>query len=250
MSVTENAVKHHLELWPDMPFTGGGPDPEMIELFDNFAMDEVIEQNDLPTQTRIAVILASCLATGGISEYRMMVAAALQSGMSAEAVKEVLYQALPYLGMNVVLEFLQATNETLEARGVELPLESGSTTTRETRFEEGVALQKRIFGDEAIDSMRSNAPEGQAHIQDFLSEYCFGDFCSRRFLDVQTRELVTFSFLASLGCAESQLRAHVQGNLNLGTTKQTLVDVITELIPYIGFPKSLNALGIVNEVCK
>jgi 4-carboxymuconolactone decarboxylase len=104
--------------------------------------------------------------------------------------KEILYQAVPYVGIAKVLDFIHATNEVLRARGVELPLEGQSTTTPETRYERGLALQKEIFGDR-IDRMYEASPTGQRHIQELLSANCFGDYWTRRGLDTKTRELLT-----------------------------------------------------------
>jgi 4-carboxymuconolactone decarboxylase len=103
----------------------------------------------------------------------------------------------------------------LQARGVELPLESQSTTTSETRLEKGLALQKEIFGD-GMDKMYEASPDDQRHIQRYLSANCFGDYLTRSGLDTKTRELLTFSMLAALGGAEPQLKGHVRGNLDVG----------------------------------
>ena len=61
-------------------------------------------------------------------------------------------------------------------------------------------------------------------------------------------ELITFTFIATLGGCENQLRGHTQGNLAVGNTKETLISAITLILPYIGFPRALNALAIVNEI--
>lgn len=135
----------------------------------------------------------------------------------------------------------------LEARGVGLPLEGQSTTTPADRFEKGLAVQRSIFGAGHIDAMRS-APENQKHIQQYLSDNCFGDFLTRGGLDVKTRELVTFSLLVSLGGCEPQVKGHIAGNVNLGNDKAVLLAVVTQLLPYIGYPRTLNAIGCLNEV--
>lgn len=62
------------------------------------------------------------------------------------------------------------------------------------------------------------------------------------------RELLTFSMLLSLGGCESQLKGHTQGNLNLGNDKDMLLSVITQLVPYVGYPRAPNALRGLNEV--
>jgi 4-carboxymuconolactone decarboxylase len=161
--------------------------------------------------------------------------------------KEILYQSVPYVGIAKVIDFIYATNEIFTERGIELPLERQSTTTPETRYEEGLALQKSIFG-KRIDNAYKSSPDDQLHIQEYLSANCFGDYYTRNGLDIKTRELVTFSILVALGGAESQLKGHIQGNINVGNDKEKLLNVITQLLPYVGYPKTLNALRCLNEV--
>ena len=67
--------------------------------------------------------------------------------------------------------------------------------------------------------------------------------------DIQ-RELITFTFITTLGGCENQLRGHIQGNLSVGNDKEKLISAITVMLPYIGFPRSLNAISIVNEICE
>jgi 4-carboxymuconolactone decarboxylase len=62
------------------------------------------------------------------------------------------------------------------------------------------------------------------------------------------RELVTFSIILSLGGCEPQLKGHIQGNVNIGNDKQTLLNVVTQLLPYVGYPRTLNAIRCLNEV--
>ena len=65
---------------------------------------------------------------------------------------------------------------------------------------------------------------------------------------MKTRELVTFSLLVSLGGCEPQVKGHIAGNVNLGNDKAVLLAVVTQLLPYIGYPRSLNAIGCLKEV--
>jgi 4-carboxymuconolactone decarboxylase len=145
------------------------------------------------------------------------------------------------------LIFLHATNEIFESRGIKLPVEGQSTTTPETRFEEGIRLQKAIFGG-MIDKMYQELPANQIHIQKYLSANCFGAYMTRNGLDTKTRELLTFALLLSLGGCESQLKGHIQGNINVGNDKTTLIDMVIQLLPYVGYPRTLNAIRCLNEV--
>jgi 4-carboxymuconolactone decarboxylase len=245
--LTEAAIRNHEELFPGYVSKVKETDPELIGVFENFAFDEVLRHGDLDVKTRVMVILASTLGSQALGEYKVMLGAALNVGVTPVEAKEILYQAVPYVGMAKVLDFIHATNDVLTARGVALPLEGQSTTTPETRYERGLALQKEIFGDR-IEQMDQAAPAGQRHVQHLLSANCFGDHWTRSGLDTRTRELLTFSMLAAMGGVEPQLKGHVQGNLNVGNDKERLVAVLTQLLPYIGYPRTLSALACVNEV--
>lgn len=226
----------------------GAKDPELFEIFDNFVLGEVLGHGGLDARMRLMCILASNVASQGRAAFRATLDAALGAGVTPVEVKEVLYQAVPYVGMAKVADFIGAANDVLEARGVGLPLEGQSTTTPADRFEKGLAVQRSIFGAGHIDAMREAAPENQKHIQQYLSDNCFGDFLTRGVLDVKTRELVTFSLLVSLGGCEPQVKGHIAGNVNLGNDKAVLLAVVTQLLPYIGYPRTLNAIGCLNEV--
>jgi 4-carboxymuconolactone decarboxylase len=150
--------------------------------------------------------------------------------------------------MAKVFDFLHATNDVLTERGVDLPLPGQSTTTPETRAEKGLAVQKQIVGTETVDALYASAPPDEQHIQHYLSANCFGDHLTRTGIDVPTRELLTFAVLVSLGGCEPQVKGHVAANLNVGNDRNRLVEVLPQLIPFIGYPRTLNGLRVLDEV--
>ena len=221
-------------------------DPELDDIFSNFTK-EVQEYGALDIKTRLMVTLASNIASQAQAEYRITLESALNEGIAPIEIKEILYQSVAYAGMAKVRDFIGITNDILLARGVRLPLEGQSVVSSETRFNKGLELQKSIFG-ERIEQMHKNAPDNQKHIQRYLSANCFGDYQTRSGLNVKTRELITFSILVSLGGCESQVKSHIQGNVNVGNNKDTLLAVVTQLLPFIGYPRTLNAIACLNEV--
>jgi 4-carboxymuconolactone decarboxylase len=247
MAVSDEAQLNHDELFPGRVSRLKQTDPELIEYFDNFAFGEVLREGNLDVRTRLMVQLGSMIACQALAEYQVMVGAALSNGVTPVEVKEIVYQAVPYVGMARVYDFLHATNSVLTERGVELPLPGQSTTTPETRADDGLAVQIRIIGADRVDSLYAGAPADQAHIQRFLSANCFGDHYTRTGLDLRTRELLTFAMLVSLGGCEPQVAGHVAANLNVGNDRTVLVDTLTQLLPYIGYPRTLNGLRVVNE---
>ncbi|MEV4112110.1 carboxymuconolactone decarboxylase family protein [Nonomuraea sp. NPDC049695] len=248
MAISDAARRHHDELFPGHVSTLARTDPELVEVFDNFAFDEVLRHGSLDTRTRLMVQLASMIACQAVNEYRVMLGAALTAGVTPVEVKEIVYQAVPYVGMAKVFDFLHATNDVLTERGVELPLPGQSTTTPDTRLERGLAVQKQIVGAARVEALHASAPEDEQHIQRYLSAHCFGDHLTRDGLDVPMRELLTFAVLVSLGGCEPQVKGHVAANLNVGNDRVRLIEVLTQLIPFIGYPRTLNALRVLDEV--
>src|SRR4051794_37893688 len=132
------------------------------------------------------------IAAQAVSEYRVMLGAALTAGVTPVEAKEVLYQAVPYVGMAKVFDFLHATNDVLTERGIELPLPAQSTTTPQNRAERGLEVQEQIVGADTVKALYAGAPDDTQHVQRFLTENCFGDHLTRGALDLPTRELLTF----------------------------------------------------------
>lgn len=216
-------------------------DPEFYELFCNFAYGEVLSEHSLPDRTRHLAILAALLGCGGQEAFASQVTAALNFGVTATEIKEVAYQAVAYLGLGRVLPFLNIANERLVRAGVQLPLEGQTRVSPQSRVEEGEAVQVRIFGE----GMRGFAAKG--HINRWLSGNCFGDYYTRGGLSDRDREMITFCFLAAQGGCEPQLRSHAAANMRIGNDREFLVCVVSQCLPYVGYPRSLNAIACINE---
>lgn len=252
--ITEFAKNYNEKMFPDYISKFLETDPEFIERFNNFAFDEVIKQTNegtdsLDDKTRMMVILSYLLGCQGIDEFKVMLPAALNMGVTPVEIKEIVYQAVAYLGIGRVYPFLKAVNEIYTEKGIKLPLASQSNTTMETRLGMGNQAQVDIFGD-GMKEFYKSGPEETKHINVWLAANCFGDYYTRSGLDLKQREMITFCYIAAQGGCEPQLTAHALGNLKIGNTKQFLINVISAGIPFIGYPRSLNALNCVNEAVK
>jgi 4-carboxymuconolactone decarboxylase len=130
-----------------------------------------------------------------------MLGAALTAGVSPVEIKEIVYQAVPYVGMARVFDFLHATNEVLTDRGIALPLSGQSTTTPETRAETGRAVQGQIIGHDVVEKRYATALADQLHIEHLLSANCFGDHVTRTGIDLPTRAVA--QRFADSGCGRT-----------------------------------------------
>lgn len=222
-------------------------DSDLNDTMNRLIYGEIYQQGNLNDKQRELVTLAVLATNQNTDLINDHVGAALNAGATPVEIKEAMYQCAPYIGFPKTLAALQQVNAVFKKCGISLPVESQKQVTEANRLEEGIKVQKSIFGD-AIDTMRANAPENQKQLQDYLSAYCFGDTYTRTGLDLKLRELLTFSVIASLGGCENQVKAHISGNISVGNDKETLISALTVCMPYIGFPRTLNALSCINQV--
>ena len=154
---TAHLTLTHEKMFPSYQSDFLRTDPEFIERFDNFAFDEVINQEgqQLDDKTRWTAILATLIGCQGIDEYEKLLSAALNFGVTPVEVKEIVYQAVAYLGIGRVFPFLKVTNTVLGECGVKLPLEDQATSTMENRRELGTQAQVDIFGEGMSDLLET-----------------------------------------------------------------------------------------------
>ena len=221
-------------------------DPEFTNFFTNFVDVEVLNQTKLDARTRYMAILATLMGCQGIDEFKAILPDALKAGLTPSECKEIIYQGTAYLGIGRTRPFLKAANEIFDSLKIKLPLSEAGTTTPETRIQAGNDAQVKIFG-EGMKGFQDSGPEDSRHINKWLAGNCFGDYYTRRGLDLRQRELITFCYISAQGGCEPQLIAHAKGNLNVGNDKDFLIDVISQCLPYIGYPRTLNALQCIRK---
>jgi 4-carboxymuconolactone decarboxylase len=117
------------------------------------------------------------------------------------------------------------------------------------RYQRGWEKLKEVdgeAGERVVDSLKDIAPD----FARLLIEFPFGDIYSRPGLDLKSREIAVVAALTALGNAVPQLKVHIHGALNVGCTRQEVVEVIMQMAVYAGFPSALNGLFAAKEVFK
>ena len=115
------------------------------------------------------------------------------------------------------------------------------------RFQRGLAKLEEIdgaAGQRVIDSLKDIAPD----LARYTIEFPFGDVYSRPGLDLKSREIATVAALTALGNAAPQLKVHIHGALNVGCTRQEVVEIMIQMAVYAGFPAALNGVFAAKEV--
>ena len=115
------------------------------------------------------------------------------------------------------------------------------------RYEKGLRVLRAIEPEHAertVAAVAAVAPDFARHVVAFA----FGDVCGRPGLDLRTRELATVAALTALGTAVAQLEVHIRGALNVGASREEIVETITQMAVYAGFPAALNGLAAARRV--
>ena len=116
-----------------------------------------------------------------------------------------------------------------------------------TRYEKGLEKLKEVdgeAGEKIIESLKKTAPD----FAKYLIEFPFGDIYSRPGLDLKSRQIATIAALTALGNAKPQLKVHIQAGLNVGCSKEEIIEIIMQMSVYAGFPAALNGINAAEEV--
>lgn len=115
------------------------------------------------------------------------------------------------------------------------------------RFERGRAkIQELVEGGDqgVLKGLGKTAPD----LANYVLEFIFGDLYSRSGLDLKTKQIITLTCLATLGNAKPQLAYHIKAALNIGFSREEIIDIMTHLAGYAGFPAALNGVNTAKEV--
>ena len=123
-------------------------DPELTQIFDNFAFDEALKLTEEPVleKTRCMCILASTIGCNAMRQFKVYVDVCLNVGIKPREIREVIYQTVPYVGFSKMIDFLLEMNEVFDDNDIKLPLSNQGTTTPEDRREKGREYIDGIFG--------------------------------------------------------------------------------------------------------
>ena len=122
-----------------------------------------------------------------------------------------------------------------------------SAAQQESRLARGKRMLSAIDGsggEQVIDSLADIAPD----FAQYVLEFPFGDIYSRPGLDLRSREIATIAALTAIGHAQPQLKVHIAAGLNVGLTREEIVETIMQMAVYAGFPAALNGLFAAREV--
>ena len=231
MDRIEVCKQNYRTLFGGEALTGQGTDPEMMDILQKFIFGEVFQTGELTLKQREMITCITLATMQTLPQLKAHAGAALNVGVTPEELREVMYLTAPFIGFPKMLNAVATVNEVFKERGISLPLEKQGTVTEETRHKAGKAIQDKLYPGGIASVMEGVPGDMGKDVEQFLTDYFFGDIYSRGALDE----------------AESQLHSHYHGNINAGNSPETLTAAVIQCLPYIGFPAAIKALRIIKE---
>lgn len=232
-----------------MPAAGDeGTDGEFMQILQRYIFGDLCYTGSLDNRMRELVTITVLTTIQALPQLKAHLAACLNVGCTPVEIREVLYQCAPFIGFPRTLNAISAMNEVFQQNGIALPLPKQGTVTDQDRYEKGLAIQAPVYGTEIRDRYTWLPEPFDQAVPRFLTEFGFGDFNTRAGLDQKTRELLTVIILASLGGAETQVRSHVYGALQAGSTREEVVCALVHASAYMGIPRLFNALNACKDL--
>ena len=232
-----------------MPAAGDeGTDGEFMQILQRYIFGDLCYTGSLDNRVRELVTITVLATIQALPQLKAHLAACLNVGCTPVEIREVLYQCAPFIGFPRTLNAISAMNEVFQQNGIALPLPKQGTVTDQDRYEKGLAIQAPVYGTEIRDRYTWLPEPFDQAVPRFLTEFGFGDFNTRAGLDQKTRELLTVIILASLGGAETQVRSHVYGALQAGSTREEVVCALVHASAYMGIPRLFNALNACKDL--
>lgn len=114
-------------------------------------------------------------------------------------------------------------------------------------FEKGLKVRREVLGAEHVDTSLKNADDFNRPMQEFVTEYCWGEIWNRPGLDRRTRSFINLAMLTALN-RPHELRLHVRGALNNGISKDEIREVFMQAAIYCGVPASIGSFRVAREV--
>ncbi len=226
-----------------------GADKDFMDILQKYIFGEVFEVGNLDIKTRELLTVTTLTALQTLPQLKAHINGALNAGNNPIEIREAIYQCAPFIGFPKTLNAIAVFNEVIKERGLESELKSTSTTDEKDRFKKGYEIQNPLYGDEIKEAYKNLPDNMGSDVARFLTEVCFGDYYTREGLDIKTRELLTIALLTTTKNTAT-LKSHIKGNLKAGNSLETITASIIQIMPYIGFPDSFEALKAVQEVRK
>lgn len=196
-------------------------------------------------QKEIAVVAALTAMGNAAPQLNVHINGALNVGCSVEEIVEVIIQMSSYSGFPSALNAINVLKEVIKDR--KIIFEPVKDDKKGDRFSIGAEQLSKLERNQ-VRILKDNLDDVAPDIVEYVVAYGYGDIYNRKNLDMKMRQIATIAALVAMGTAKSQLAFHIKAGLNIGLTKEEIIETIIIMCVYAGFPAALNGISAAKEV--
>jgi len=216
--------------------------PDMGRFIVEFGYGDLFTRPGLDPLSRQTATIAALTALGNAApQLGFHIEAGLATGLSPEAIVEIIYVTTVFAGFPAGLNALTVAKAVFAAQGVTVTppkAHTGQATDRRERGLAEVAVTSQTAGQHVLDSLADIAPDMAA----FLLDFSYGDVISRNILTPGQKEIAMIAAATARGTMEPQLKVHIKAGRAVGLSREQIVEVLIQMAGYAGFPASINGL--------
>ncbi len=224
--------------------------PDMARFIIEFAYGDVYTRADLDPKTRQVATISALAALGNAQpQLKFHIGAALNAGLTPNEIVECMYVTSVFAGFPSGVNGISAAREVFQDRGVSVKQSRTQGPGDVQRHERGlraVGLTSKDAGERVIKSLADIAPD----MADFIIDFSYGDIISREVLSPKHKEVSMIAVCVAKGTMAPQMKVHIHAAMNVGCSRQEIVELMTHMAVYVGFPAALNGLTACREVFK
>ncbi|MEN6438002.1 MAG: carboxymuconolactone decarboxylase family protein [Syntrophobacter sp.] len=219
--------------------------PEMSEFLVEFAYGDVFSRAGLDPKSRQIATIAALTAMGNATpQLKWHIGAALNIGITPEQLIDIMYVSTVYHGFPAALNGIAAVREIFRERNMNYtPVKREQITDKRAVGIRTMDATSKGAGEKVINSLKDIAPE----MSDFILEFSYADIFSRGILTPRETEIVAIAGMCAAGTRRPQLIVHIKSGLNVGLTKEQIIEIMDQMAVYAGFPAALNGISAARE---
>jgi 4-carboxymuconolactone decarboxylase len=223
--------------------------PDMERFIIEFGYGDIYSRAGLDPKSRQVATIAALTALGNAKpQLKFHIGAGLNVGLTPREIIEVMYVTTVFSGFPSGLNGINIAREVFQAKGVSVQPEASlpydGKASRRERGLEAVNRTSKGAGDRVLKSLSDIAPD----MGDFIIDFSYGDIIARNILTPKHKEITMIAVAAAKGTMEPQMKVHMHAALNVGCTKQEIIELMYHITVYAGFPAGLNGIGAAREV--
>ncbi len=224
---------------------------EQVPGLDDFLAEVVYagiwDRPGLAKPDRAICTLAALSVLQRLVPLKAMTGSALDLGLTPRNILEVFVQVGLYAGFVTTETSAAVAHEVFAARGLKVPAEPARTDSHEELDRLGREVMAKLHGERGTQGYAAPGNAITGELYPSAIRYGYGELWSRPGLDHRQRMLCAVAGFCAMGL-ESQLKKFGQSALNVGLTRQEIIEAVIQTGPYGGFPRALNGLAILSEV--